>query len=131
MVGREAKHIALTKFTHNFQFNKRWIQVFKHKYISLVWLRAIGCNETVYKETLGVYIPKRCDTAQFCHCRLPRMLMLGNATFALINEWHEIIAGCVIQRKITNKAKALTNKLLPYLIVFISKYVYIVVGSYY
>lgn len=52
MVGREAKHIALAKFTHNFQFNKRWIQVFKHKYISLVWL----CAMKLFTRRLWVFI---------------------------------------------------------------------------
>ena len=45
MEGREAKHIALVKFTRNNQFTNRWRQVFRHEYVSLVWLRENGCDE--------------------------------------------------------------------------------------
>ena len=58
--GREAKHISLANFTKNTQFNNRWSQDFRHEYISLFWLRENGRNETVYKNTPDVYIPKRC-----------------------------------------------------------------------
>jgi len=34
MQGREAKHIALDKFTRNTQFSNRWLQVFRHEYVS-------------------------------------------------------------------------------------------------
>jgi len=53
MEGREAKHIALAKFTHNTLFTNRWVQVFKQKYIQYLWfvLRMNGYDEIVYKET--------------------------------------------------------------------------------
>ena len=106
MEGREAKHIALAKFTRNTQFSNRWVQVFKHEYISLFWLRENGCDETVYKETPGVYIPKRCGTAQFCHCGLPKEAAAGKCDFCS-DQLQRIVSDCVIQRKITNEAKAL------------------------
>jgi len=34
MEEREAKHIALDKFTRNTQFSNRWLQVFRHEYVS-------------------------------------------------------------------------------------------------
>ena len=70
--GREAKHIALAKFTRNTKFTNRWLQVFRHEYVSLVSLQENGCDERVYKETSGVYIPKRCYSDQFCHCGQPK-----------------------------------------------------------
>ena len=106
MEGREAKHTALANFTHNTQFSNRWVQVFKHEYISLFWLWENGCDETVYKETPGVDIPKRCGTAQFCHCGLPKDADAGKCDFCS-DQLQRIVSDCVIQRKITNEAKAL------------------------
>ena len=81
MEGREAKHITLAKFTNNTQFNNRWDQVFRHEYISLLWLRENGCDETVYKHTSGVYIPKRCFTHDVCHCGLPKIADVEKCNF--------------------------------------------------
>ena len=38
MEGREAKHVALAKFTRSTQFTNRWLQVFRREYVSLVSL---------------------------------------------------------------------------------------------
>lgn len=81
MEGREAKHVTLAKFTSNTQFNNRWNQVFKHEYISLFWLRQSGCDETVYKHTSNVYIPKRCSTRDFCYCGLPKDGVVEKCSF--------------------------------------------------
>ena len=106
MEGREAKHITLAKSARNTQFSNRWVQVFKHDFISLFWLRENGCDEAVYKETLGVYLPKRCHTAQFCHCGLLKDAAAEKCNFCS-DKLQGIVSDCVIKRKITNEAKAL------------------------
>ena len=68
----KAKHVTFAKFTNNTQYDNRWNQVFKHEYISLFWLQENGCDETVYKDTSNVYIPKRCFTHEFCYRGLPK-----------------------------------------------------------
>ncbi|KAK2562638.1 hypothetical protein P5673_014329 [Acropora cervicornis] len=108
MEGREAKHIALAKFTRNTQFSNRWLQVFRHEYVSLVWLRENGCDEIVHKETSGVYIPKRCYSDQFCHCGQPKQAHNEKCTFCSA-QLRRVVSECVIQRKITNDAKAVYN----------------------
>ena len=108
MEGREAKHIALAKFTRNTQFSNRWLQVFRHEYVSLVWLRENGCDEIVHKETSGVYIPKRCYSDQFCHCGQPKQAHDEKCTFCSA-QLRRVVSECVIQRKITNDAKAVYN----------------------
>lgn len=106
MEGREAKHIALAKFTRNTQFTNRWLQVFRHEYVSLIWLRENGCDERVYKETPGLYIPKRCHSDQFCHCGQPKQAGDEKCSFCSA-QLRRVVSECVIQRKITNDAKAL------------------------
>ena len=108
MEGREAKHIALAKFTRNTQFSNRWLQVFRHEYVSLVWLRENGCDENVHKETSGVYIPKRCYSDQFCHCGQPKQAHNGKKC-SFSAQLRRVVSECVIQRKITNGAKAVYN----------------------
>ena len=108
MEGREAKHIALAKFTRNTQFSNRWLQVFRHEYVSLVWLRENGCDEIVHNETSGVYIPKRCYSNQFCHCGQPKQANDEKCSFCSA-QLRRVVSACVIQRKITNDAKAVYN----------------------
>ena len=61
MEGREAKHVSLARY-HTTQ----WVQVFRHKYISLVWLRENGCDLVKHTPTKNKYIPARCFTATGC-----------------------------------------------------------------
>ena len=108
MEGREAKHIALAKFTRNTQFSHRRLQVFRHEHVSLVWLRENGCDEIVHKETSGVYIPKRCYSDQFCHCGQPKQAQNEKCTFCSA-QLRRVVSECMVQRKITNDAKAVYN----------------------
>lgn len=89
MVWREEKqstllwlssHTTLSLLTDGYRYlSKNIYSIFGLFTCEWVWWNCLQGD-------LGVYIPKRCDTAQFCYWGLlPRMPMLGNATFALIN----------------------------------------------
>ena len=106
MEGREAKHIALANFTRNTQYSNRWAQVFRHEYVSLIWLRENGCDEILHKNTKNVYIPNRCHTDQFCHCGQPKTVNVEKCSFCL-EHFRVILSNCVAQGKITNEAKAM------------------------
>ena len=69
MEGREAKHIAISRYCSNTNYHGRWEQVFLHEYVSLIWLREKGYNTTkpVTANTLS-YEPKRVHEPNFCHC---------------------------------------------------------------
>ena len=108
MEGREAKHVTLAKFTRNTQFSNRWAQVFKHEYVSLFWLRENGGDETVHKETTGLYVPKRCSTPQFCTCGEPKQVTEMKCGFCS-DPLREIICQCVVEGKITSEAKDMLN----------------------
>ena len=69
MEGREAKHVSIGRYCRNTQFNSRWQQIFMHEYISLLWLRERGHNQTAKVTTSGLaYIPKRTSKPEFCYC---------------------------------------------------------------
>lgn len=104
MEGRESKHVTLAKFTNNTQFSNRWAQVFKHEYVSLFWLRENGCDETVHKETTGLYVPNRCSTSQFCYCGEPKQVVENQCNFCC-DPLRGIISQCVVEGKITIAAK--------------------------
>ena len=72
MEGREAKHIAISRYSHNTAYLHRWEQIFRHEYISLIWLREKGYNTNVNVSCSKLrYIPKRvADSQEFCNCGL-------------------------------------------------------------
>lgn len=73
MEGREAKHIAIARYSQNTSRAMRWQQIFRHEFISLVWLRERGYNLNNYIPSKERYIPNRvtCDTS-FCYCGFPK-----------------------------------------------------------
>ena len=81
MQGREAKHVKLAKYvenTCNARKSLRWWTVFRHEFVSMVWLREKDPYSIAYRcEKRNIsdsYIPKRvrdCDD-RFCHCGLSK-----------------------------------------------------------
>ena len=73
MEGREAKHIAISKYSKNTSFKCRWEQVFQHEYVSLIWLRERGLNWAHLSKKTTSYIPKRTeDTNAYCYCGMEK-----------------------------------------------------------
>ncbi|XP_028410772.1 uncharacterized protein LOC114533453 [Dendronephthya gigantea] len=77
MEGREAKHIAISKYCANTAYSHRWQQVFHHEYISLIWLRKHGynnVNSSRSNSTLS-YFPKRVrdSDTNYCDCGLQKV----------------------------------------------------------
>lgn len=69
MEGREAKHVSISRYTANTTFNSRWQQVFMHEFISLLWLRERGHNQSPNVASSGLtYMPKRTVEQTFCYC---------------------------------------------------------------
>lgn len=77
MEGREAKHIAISRYCKNTAYLYRWEQVFRHEYISLIWLREKGYNisNTSLNSRKLSYLPKRVinDSDEYCKCGLGKM----------------------------------------------------------
>ena len=75
MEGREAKHVFVAKYSNNSMFHSRWEQIFRHEFLSLVWLRGKGYNcSNATSTTTSSYIPKQvCDAdPRFCYCGLQK-----------------------------------------------------------
>ena len=75
MQGREAKHVKLAMYimnTCNLKKSFRWQIVFRHEYVTLVWLREMDLYSVSYKKGQKSYIPKRVRESddRFCQCGL-------------------------------------------------------------
>jgi hypothetical protein len=83
MQGREAKHIKLAKYmenTSNVRKSQRWWTVFRHEYVSLVWLRQKDPANNNYKDPAAKqkdfiqnsFIPRYVQThdLKYCYCGL-------------------------------------------------------------
>ena len=98
MEGRKVKHIALAKFTNNTQFSNRWVQVFKHEYMTLFWLRENGCDETVHKLDSRSFMtyPRDVPLPSFDTVGYLKILITGNATSVLSSCVRYSVTDCVI-----------------------------------
>ena len=57
MEGREAKHVAIARYSANTTFQSRWPQIIMDEYVSLTWLRERGYNVTkaCYLQWTNIY----------------------------------------------------------------------------
>jgi len=73
MQGCEAKHVRLKDYvnnTCNVRKELRWVIVFRHEYVSLLWLREADPNYTYNKGKLVSYIPKKVQIGDSLTCKL-------------------------------------------------------------
>ena len=74
MEGREAKHIFIAKYSQNTLYQYRWQQIFRHEYVTLIWLRKRGFNISKPFNNNSTYIPKEVLTDQtVCYCGLSKL----------------------------------------------------------
>ena len=72
MQGREAKHQRLGAYCKNTTVKNRWHQVFRHEYMTLIWLREQNPFRDDYCKSRYKYMPVRCSEDNFCYCGLPK-----------------------------------------------------------
>ena len=72
MQGREAKHVHLQKHAKHSLTTNRWQKVFKHEYVTTLYLREIDANAYMYKHTKSSYIPPKANSATVCYCGYPK-----------------------------------------------------------
>ncbi|XP_068686242.1 uncharacterized protein [Montipora foliosa] len=70
MQGREAKHVQIASYARNSLFKERWNQVFRHDYISKLWLPLRQPSLLTYHQSRDSLIPNRVttDPHHFCSC---------------------------------------------------------------
>jgi hypothetical protein len=87
MEGREAKHIAISKYCLNTVYAYRCEQVFHHEYISLIWLRTHGyTNVNINSSSTGStlsYLPKRVRSKDpnYCVCGMQKVASVDLCRF--------------------------------------------------
>ena len=72
MLGREAKHQRLGTYSKNTTVTNRWQQVFRHEYMTLIWLSEQNPFRDDYSKSSYKYISVRCSEDNFCYCGLPK-----------------------------------------------------------
>ena len=112
MQGREAKHVKLAMYlknTCNLKEKSRWPTVFRHEYVSLIWLKKMDPCSVSYKQGQGKrsesYIPKsvRENDGRFCQCGLSKHNNSGCniCTSSVTNHIREsVTAGKIVKRAV-------------------------------
>ena len=72
MQGRKAKHVRFAQYAKHATLSSRWVLVFRHDYITGMWLRMQDPSSVPYHKNKGVYKPKISNKA-FCHWGLERV----------------------------------------------------------
>ncbi len=88
MEGREAKHVAISKYSANTAYLFQWEQIFRHEYISLIWLRQQGYNSKITTpSTTRSYIPKRVSSKilSFVTVVLIKLYQMNFADFVVMS----------------------------------------------
>ena len=71
MEGREAKHIFLKKLGENTTYQNRWVEIFRHEYVMLIWLPQLGFQQPEAACKNVAYIPERVfNDPSYCYCGL-------------------------------------------------------------
>ena len=80
-----------------------WQSVFRHEFVSLIWLRERGCNLSNSKKCTETYIPKRVSDSAYCYCGL--MLTDGKECKYCKHQYRVQIVNSVLQKKVTFKVE--------------------------
>lgn len=70
MQGREAKHVQIASYAKHSQYRQRWFHVFRHDYISKLWLPSHQPSLLGYHKIQDSLIPPRVrtDRLHYCYC---------------------------------------------------------------
>ena len=69
---------AVKKLNENTTFQRRWPDIFKHKFVMLIWLSEQGFEPNTQKHN-AVYIPCRVfDDERYCYCNLRKADFRGS-----------------------------------------------------
>ena len=103
MQGRESKHQQVASFAEFSLVKNRWEKVFRHEYMSLIWLRKQNPCLDSYKKCKDKYTPERCFDSRYCICGLA-VSSDGKCKYCGTNLSKEISV-CAITGEITKKMR--------------------------
>lgn len=74
MQGQEAKHVQISSYVRNSLYKKRWSQVFRHDFISKLWLPIQQPSLLVFHQSNYTLIPTRVskDLQHYCYCGMSK-----------------------------------------------------------
>lgn len=74
MQGQEAKHVQIASYVRNSLYKKRWSQVFRHDFISKLWLPIQQPSLLVFPRSNYTLIPTRVskDLQHYCYCGMSK-----------------------------------------------------------
>ena len=83
MQGRKAKHVSIAQYAKHATLSSRFVLVFRHDYITGIWLRMQDPLSVPYHKNKEVYEPEISNEV-FCHCGLERVAGGEKCEFFLI-----------------------------------------------
>ena len=99
MEGSEAKHQVVSRYAANSTNITRWQSVFRHEFVSLIWLRARGNNLANSKKCTETYIPKYVSGDAYCYCGL---ILTNGKDCKYYNHQNRVkIVSSIEQKKVT------------------------------
>ena len=114
MQGREAKHVKLARYvqnTCNVKKSLRWWTVFRHEFVSMVWLRERDPYSITYhsekKNSSDSYLPKRLNDSsnKFCNCGQLKLNVTDEGCTICTNDMMKLIKESVLQGKVSSEFK--------------------------
>ena len=72
MQGREAKHTMISKFASHSTPGLRWRLIFRHEFISTIWLRSKDPRAIRFTHQQVNYLPQFVASDDYCYCGLPK-----------------------------------------------------------
>ena len=118
MQGREAKHIKLAKYvenTCNVRKSMRWWIVFRHEFVSILWLREMDPFSVSYRQekrnACESYIPKRVKDGddRFCYCGLLKASPSDGGCTICTSDVMHLVKKSVVTGKVDSELKTKLN----------------------
>jgi hypothetical protein len=103
MEGRETKHIAIRRYSQNINFHGRWMQIFRHEFVHLIWLRLRGYEVGEIYKRKEVYVP----VGVTCYCGFPKQVQEKCSYFS--HQYRTSIETCVRLGKVVISKALLQN----------------------
>jgi hypothetical protein len=73
MQGREAKHVRISQYAKHATLATRWRLVFRHDFITTIWLRIHDPMSFSYHKCTDVYVPQEIVQPDVCYCGLNKV----------------------------------------------------------
>lgn len=107
MQGREAKHVQIARYAQHSNMQNRWPLVFRHDYVSKIWLPLNQPSLLEYHRTNKSLVPSRVEDNKYCHCSFLKEAVTAKCYYCDHEITTEIIKSV--------KASKITKKLLAIL----------------